>query len=401
MPKVSLRESKEGALLLNRPYVRSPPTANLRRWVWLNPGVGERLIELNSLSERDEGAWRDLASRALEPNPFVEPDFVLPATRTLTRGRVGLLAVEEDGDMLAALPVVRERWRRVLPALVTWRHLYSFLGSPLVDRERPEQALTELLEAARNSRRYVVLEWLSTGGPLDRALREAQRSNALQPIGEASHQRATLGRRREGDYQGHLRPHHRREMRRLGRRLEEELGAPLETVDRAGSPEAVRRFLELEASSWKGRAGTAILANPDHVRFFEEICERFARAGRLQLLELQAGERTVAGKCNLVAASGIFCFKIGHDGELGRFSPGIQLELANIERFHAGEADWMDSCAAPDNAMINRLWPDRRRIRTLVLGRPGLRTWAAERAFAMAMSRRRAQGTADAAENSS
>jgi CelD/BcsL family acetyltransferase involved in cellulose biosynthesis len=169
-------------------------------------------------------------------------------------------------------------------------------------------------------------------------------------------------------------------------------------VDLAGSEEAVRRFLGLEASSWKGRAGTAMLANPDHARFFEEVCDRFARLGRLQLYELRAGERAVAMKCNLVAGPGIFCFKIGHDGDLARFSPGIQLELVNIERFHAGDADWMDSCAAPDNAMINRLWPDRRRIRTLILGRPGLRTRAARRAFRAAMNRRRSQGSEETAE---
>ncbi len=368
--------------------------------MWVNPRVAHRLIELAALSERDEGAWRELARRALEPNPFAEPDFVLPASRSLAPSPVGLLVSERNGDMTAALPVVRERWRRALPAIVTWRHLYSFLGSPLVDREDPDAALSGLLDAARSSRRYVVLEWLSSGGPLEEALVRAQNGGELQPVGEASHERATLDRRHDGDYQQHLRAHHRREMRRLGRRLEEELGAPLETVDRAGSADAVGRFLELEASSWKGRAGTAMLAHPDHVRFFEEMCDRFAGAGRLQLLELRAGERTVAGKCNLVAEPGIFCFKIGHDGDLARFSPGIQLELANIERFHAGDAAWMDSCAAPDNAMINRLWPDRRRIRTLVLGRRGLRSWAAGRAFDMAMSRRTSQGTEAAAENS-
>ena len=362
--------------------------------------MAARLIELAALSDRDEGAWRDLASRALEPNPFAEPDFVLPASQALAPGKVALLASEQAGSMIAAVPVVRERWRRALKAIVTWRHLYSFLGSPLVDRGQPDEALGGLLDAARKSRPYLVLEWLSGDGPLGEAVGHAQQARGLKAVGEASHERATLDRRPDGDYQGHLRAHHRREMRRLGRRLEEELGAPLVTVDRAGSPEAVQRFLELEASSWKGRAGTAMIANADHVHFFEEICDRFARAGRLELLELQAGERAVAMKCNLVASPGIFCFKIGHDGELARFSPGIQLELANIDRFHAGEAAWMDSCAAPDNAMINRLWPDRRRIRTLVLGRLGLRTWAAGRAFGVAMSRRRTQGTAAPAENS-
>jgi hypothetical protein len=45
--------------------------------------VTGRLLELAALSERDLDAWRELAARALEPNPFAEPDFVLPAADAL------------------------------------------------------------------------------------------------------------------------------------------------------------------------------------------------------------------------------------------------------------------------------------------------------------------------------
>ena len=75
-------------------------------------------------------------------------------------------------------------------------------------------------------------------------------------------------------------------------------------------------------------------------------------------------------KCNLRAGDAVFCFKIAFDEEFAKFSPGIQLELDNVERFHEGSA-WMDSCATPDHPMINRLWPDRRRIRTVLLPSPG------------------------------
>jgi hypothetical protein len=36
------------------------------------------LLPLADLTARDVAAWRDLAARAVEPNPFFEPDFVLP-----------------------------------------------------------------------------------------------------------------------------------------------------------------------------------------------------------------------------------------------------------------------------------------------------------------------------------
>lgn len=74
-------------------------------------------------------------------------------------------------------------------------------------------------------------------------------------------------------------------------------------------------------------------------------------------------------KCNLRAGDRLFCFKIAFDEQWTGFSPGILLELANIELFHAdARLMWMASCADPSNEMINRLWPDRRALATIALG---------------------------------
>jgi CelD/BcsL family acetyltransferase involved in cellulose biosynthesis len=180
-----------------------------------------------------------------------------------------------------------------------------------------------------------------------------------------------------------LSAHHRRELRRQGRRLAEELGADLKCDDRAGDPAAVEAFLDLERAGWKGRAGTAFASDPSHAEFFRRICERFDAAGRLQLLDLSAGGRSTAMKCNLHAGEGSFAFKIAFDEELARWSPGIQLELRNIELFEAGPLRWMDSCAMPENRMINRLWPERRGLATMLVSGGGLRAVPARASLAL------------------
>ncbi len=158
-------------------------------------------------------------------------------------------------------------------------------------------------------------------------------------------------------------------MRRL---LEAEVGV-LGVRDHTVDEEGPARFLELERSGWKGRTGTAMACDPDHARLFVDLCRGWERAGRLQLLALQSDERVVSMKCNVHAGAGTFCFKIAFDEELARFSPGVQLEIANIERFHRGKSGWMDSCATPTNSMINRLWEHRRRLQTLVVSPSGSR----------------------------
>jgi hypothetical protein len=48
----------------------------------------------------------------------------------------------------------------------------------------------------------------------------------------------------------------------------------------------------------------------------------------------------------------------------------------------------MDSCASPNNAMINRLWPDRRAVATWALPATGPRGWLAGRTLGLAKSLR-------------
>jgi hypothetical protein len=79
------------------------------------------------------------------------------------------------------------------------------------------------------------------------------------------------------------------------------------------------------------------------------------------MLALYCGEHPVAMKCNFLAREGSFAFKIAYDEAFARYSPGTLLELENIREFHRRPGlQWMDSCAAPEHFMVNRLWLDRR-----------------------------------------
>jgi len=101
-----------------------------------------RLIATEEASERDIGAWRDLAGRALEPNPFFEPDFVLPAARRRDQRGVGLLIAEDENGWVACLPVRPRRWRSLpVPALGAWCHSHCFLGTPLIAAGATDAAL--------------------------------------------------------------------------------------------------------------------------------------------------------------------------------------------------------------------------------------------------------------------
>ena len=106
-----------------------------------------RFLTLDRLDQRDERAWRGLADRSAEANPFFEPEFVLPAARHLGLRGGGVLVAEEGSDWAACLPVSQRVTKLQVPVLAGWRTPYSFLGTPLV-AEGAERALPLLVAEA-------------------------------------------------------------------------------------------------------------------------------------------------------------------------------------------------------------------------------------------------------------
>ena len=327
-------------------------------------------IDLQAPSASDLARWRELAARAIEPNPFFEPEYVLPLARGLGQQAQVQLLVARDGDeWQACLPVHSPKgWHGIpLRSLSTWRGhvLYGLLGTPLVAADRAEESLSALLDGMRRAEphaRFAGFDWVADDRAMSEPLAGALDGLSPTPIPFDRFERAALCRRPEPTYlEETLSSKHRRELRRQRRKLGEALGAEPEMVERAGEDAAYERFIALEGAGRKGDRGVVISADPGHVAFFKEMCREFAELGRLQLLELHGAGQVVATKCNLLAGDTIFCVKIAYDEKWSAYSPGILLESEMVEHFHdESSADFMDSCADPNNQMINRLWPDRR-----------------------------------------
>lgn len=337
--------------------------------------ISAALRPADELSEREIASWRELSEQALEPNPFHDPDFVLAAAEGLRPDGLGILVVAEGNEWLCCLPVHRTRgWRRIpLSGLVTWRNLYSFLGTPLVRIGGGESALEHLLEeGGRHGGSFLGLDLLATDGPVGAALERAHAGRGSGPVELGAFDRAYLERRPEQSYLA-LSAKHRRNFERLRRRLEDDLSSTLELRDRSSDPAAWQEFLDVEASGWKGGDGTGTaLATIGHGDLFLEICRRLASRGMLQLIAAEAGGQTAAMLCSLVAGGTAFTFKLASAANLLQYSPGVQVEILYLDYFHANDRlEAADSCAEPDNQMINRLWPDRRRIEIRAVPCPG------------------------------
>jgi Acetyltransferase (GNAT) domain len=161
--------------------------------------------------------------------------------------------------------------------------------------------------------------------------------------------------------------HDRRQMNRRAKRLSAQLRGELELVNRTTDRAAWEQFLAMENSGWKAERGTALASTPADAAFFRRMCGGMSRSGQFELIALQVGERVVAMESSLSDGGSLFAWKIAFDPAYGEFSPGTILKYRLIERLEAGPWTHGDSCAAADNEHMNRLWPDRLVMRTLVL----------------------------------
>jgi hypothetical protein len=165
-------------------------------------------------------------------------------------------------------------------------------------------------------------------------------------------------------------PKHRRTYRSQENRLAQQGRVEYFQLERADEVDNwIEQFLKLEASGWKGQQGSAFDSSEADRVFFADVVTEGFRRGQLMMLALHLNGQPIASKCNLLAGPGSYAFRIAYDEEYSRFSPGLLLELENIRQLHARpEIHWMDSCADPDNFMVNHLWLERRTIPTLVVG---------------------------------
>jgi CelD/BcsL family acetyltransferase involved in cellulose biosynthesis len=366
------------------------------------PGPCLSLIDPSTLDSGLLGAWQRLADSASEPNIFHAPEFLAPALAHCdSLGRARLAVLRDHGQMTGLMPITRERyygrWR--VPHSQNWRHPNCFLGTPLVrpGHERSFwQALVEELDRKPSSGLFLHLHGIATDGPVFAALQQLCRDQRRPCDIVLAEERAMLATDLPGPayYEAVVRKKKRKELGRLRNRLAE-LGR-IETVqgcDATGLDGWLAEFLALEQAGWKGRNGSALADHAETRALFLAATHAAHAAGKLHLIAMRLDGRAIAMLVNFLSPPGGFSFKTAFDEDFARYSPGVLLQIDNLDILRDHGLAWMDSCAAEGHPMIDSLWAERRHVgRVSVglrgLGRPAL--FAAFRQGERFMDRRRA-----------
>ena len=320
-----------------------------------------KLEELEPIVEE----WRELAGRALEPNVFYEPAFALEAARVFGRdvGAVLVWSGTLPRKLLGFFParVERRRYGYKLPVLVGWTHPYAPLGTPLVEREAAEPVIAAwLAHLADHAPALLLLPYLSSEGPFAIALGAILRRAEMLTADFSRHSRAQLVPRgdRSTYVEWALGARKRKDLRRLGRRLSE-AGATLFTTRREPDDvaAALDEFFALEASGWKGRAGTAAAGRKDVRRFVTAALGGLAAEDKAAVSRLYFDDRPIAAAITLRSVDTAWFWKIAYDEAFARYSPGVMLTVALTEELAEDPTlARADSCATADHPMIDHIW---------------------------------------------
>jgi CelD/BcsL family acetyltransferase involved in cellulose biosynthesis len=237
---------------------------------------------------------------------------------------------------------------------------YSFLSNPVIDPDITDAvvaAFFDAIERARSLPKVIRLKYLDGGAETYPAIMNALAARGARTIKLAERDRPYVTKEFGLKKSGSTRKKLRQDWNRLSA-----LGA----VDianaraRAEVEEAFEAYLALEAASWKGSRGTALLSAEEDAAFARRFISDLAATGNASIALLRVDDRAVAAQVLLYCGTTAYTWKTAFDVEYSKFSPGALLVDKMTEQLFAdGAIEAIESCS-PEGGFMNQIWDGRR-----------------------------------------
>ena len=326
-------------------------------------------------------AWNDLASQAVEPNPFYESWMLLPALRYFAAGKdlrflLFFESAEPSARLCGFVPLERQTKFLGLPlrAWSLWKYNHCGLTTPLLRAHFARQCVAELFEWLHSKDgdcSMFELRTISGEGQFHQLLAEHLSADSTIPLIWEWYTRAFFLPQQDADtyLSTALTGKQRSELRRKARLLTDQGTVELSTLTAGDEVESwIQSFLRIEGSGWKGREGSALVSNENHRNFFTEAVTSAFLDRRLVMLAMSLNGEKIAQNTLFVAGRGCFYFKQGYDEQYAKGAPGFSLDCETVRYLHSRkDIDWMDTCTSRHNELSNRLFVGRKTVQTLLV----------------------------------
>lgn len=308
-------------------------------------------------------SWAALVARA-PANVFMHPAALQAAAATGFADIQMLLAWAQGASpqrLVGAWALQRMQITPLGPSfLAAPPYDYAFLSNPVVDPDFTESAVAAFFDAIERERslpKVIRLRYLDGSADTYSAITSALAERGAQMLTLSERERPYVTKDFGLKKSGSTRKKLRQDWNRL---------SALGTVDivnertPAAVADAFETYLAMEAASWKGSRGTALLCDEEDALFTRRLIADLAAGGNASVALLRIDGRIIAAQVLLYCVSTAYTWKTAFDAEFSKFSPGALLVDKITEQLFAdGGVDAIESCS-PDGSFMNQMWDGRR-----------------------------------------
>jgi CelD/BcsL family acetyltransferase involved in cellulose biosynthesis len=308
-------------------------------------------------------AWESLTERA-SANVFMHP-IALNAAHAADFATIEVLLAWDESAAPKRLVGLWALQRTQIPPL--WMGMlaappydYAFLSNPVIDPAFGDNVLPAFFDAIGKHPalpKVIRLKYLDADCDSYPAMLDGIRRSGRHSLQLSERARPFASKQSGLKQSGSTRKKLRQDWNRLSA-----LGAV--QIGNGTTQDAVRDafeiFLALEAGSWKGAGGTALLCNAEDVRFVRGLITDLAANCNASVALLSVDGRAIAAQVLLYCGRTAYTWKTAFDQEYAKYSPGaVLVEKLTEQLFSGGNVDVIESCS-PDGSFMGQLWTGRR-----------------------------------------
>jgi Acetyltransferase (GNAT) domain len=315
-------------------------------------------------------AWADLTKRA-SPNVFMNPAALTAANEMRFAQVYVLLAWEEAAAPRKLVGVWALQVRKIAPfwpaLLEALPYNYAFLSSPVIDPAFIDEVVPAFFAAIEKNPllpNVINLPSFNAESPDYDAIIKALAARDGEHLRFAESARPFVTREFGVKRSGSTRKKLRQDWNRL---------SALGSVDIVNqrAPDAVRgafeQFLALEAGSWKGTQGTALLCDEKDAGFVRRLISGLADQGNASVALLRIDGLAIAAQVLMYCGTMAYTWKTAFNSDYAKYSPGaLLIDKITDELFATPGIDAIDSCSA-EGSFMAQLWTGRRKMVDLLI----------------------------------
>ena len=249
------------------------------------------------------------------------------------------VVVEEDGQFLAALPMLRETKLGVLPVLSLARNEWADTADLLMSRtcDRPAVAAELVREISGLRECLFWADDVRFQSPAWESLRQAATESGFQTNQELKHYVGLV--ETDDDWEAYLKrlsSGHRKGMRKADRTANSRGQLEFTSLRRLQGTQiraALEEGFEIENRSWKSANGTSVMAIPGMLDFYIQSAALLAEVSELEILNLRLDGQLIAFEMGYHARGTYYSAKVGYDSDFAKLSPGQLLMFHQIQSY--------------------------------------------------------------------